>query len=201
MKDYKQLFDGYFIEVNNISDLLVKYVTAYRTLIGSAGELNGIALARKKDVRNAIKRANQLGDIIDVLLDTIENIECCYLDYIRLKANVIAQKTSEECFGESFGESILLLAVLSQLLPEDHPFFTTGQLGGLGGLGGLGDNFKNFKNIFPKGRNKKKGKDIKKNSKNDNKKNINDDKCKDDKCKENDDNHNDDDKGKEPNGD
>lgn len=202
MNDYKQLFDAYFIEVNNISDMLGKYVTAYRTLIGCAGELNSIALAKKKDVRDALKRANQLGDIIDVLLDTIEDIEYCYLDYIALKASVIAQKTSEESFGQSLGESILLAAVLSQLLPEDHPFFASGQ------LGGLEEHIKKFKNIFPKGRGKKKGKDGNKNSKNDNKKNKINKNNKDDSDDHNDhsdnhnddgDNHNDDDKGKEPN--
>lgn len=96
MENFKQLFDSYYIEVCNIAELLSKFVNAYRLLIGGAGELNGIALARRKDVKDAIERANQLGDLIDVLLDALESVECCYLDYIRLKADVIAVKTVEK---------------------------------------------------------------------------------------------------------
>lgn len=95
MESYRELFDAYFIEVNNIADLLSKYVNSYRLLIGTAGELNGIALARKKEVRAAIDRANQLGEIIDVLLDAIQSIEICYLNYIMLKADLIAVKTQK----------------------------------------------------------------------------------------------------------
>ncbi|SHE35178.1 hypothetical protein [Clostridium fallax] len=96
MDSYKELFDAYFCEVNNLTELLAKYVNAYRLLIGGAGELNNIALARKKDVRNAIERANQLGEIIDVLLDVLESVECAYLDYIRLKSDIIALKTEKK---------------------------------------------------------------------------------------------------------
>lgn len=108
MESYKELFDSYFIEVNNLTDLLTKYVNSYRLLIGGAGELNGIALARKKEVRDAIKRANQLGDIIDVLLNVIQSVECCYLDYIRIKADVIALKTAQK--------SIILTEIDNELL-------------------------------------------------------------------------------------
>lgn len=95
MDSYRELFDAYFIEVNNIAELLSKFVNSYRLLIGTAGEINGIALARKKEVRAAIDRANQLGEVIDVLLDAIQSIEVCYLNYIMLKADVIAVKTSK----------------------------------------------------------------------------------------------------------
>ncbi|WP_202127762.1 hypothetical protein [Clostridium sp. C8-1-8] len=108
MESFKELFDSYFLEVNNLTDLLTKYVNSYRLLIGGAGELNGIALARKKEVRDAIKRANQLGDIIDVLLNVIQSVECCYLDYIRMKADVIALKTAQK--------SIILTEIDNELL-------------------------------------------------------------------------------------
>lgn len=96
MNTYKELFDAYFVEVNNLTEILSKYVNAYRLLIGGAAELNNVALARKKDVKKALDRANQLGEIIDVLLDVLESAECAYLDYIRLKTDVIALKTEKK---------------------------------------------------------------------------------------------------------
>ncbi|GFZ34365.1 hypothetical protein CSC2_48910 [Clostridium zeae] len=124
MESFKELFDSYFIEVNNLTELLTKYVNSYRLLIGGAGELNGIALARKKEVRDAIKRANQLGDIIDVLLNVIQSVECCYLDYIRIKADVIAVKTAQK--------SIILTEIDNDLLFQN----SSGGPGVPGGPGG-----------------------------------------------------------------
>lgn len=93
---YQELFNNYYVEVNNMTELLNKYVNAYRLLIGGAAELNNIAEASKGDVKDALKRVDKLGEIIDDLLDVIEGVDECYVDYIKLKTDLISAKTTKD---------------------------------------------------------------------------------------------------------
>ncbi|WP_415874220.1 hypothetical protein [Clostridium sp.] len=70
-------------------------VNSYRLLIGGADELNKIALSRKSDVRDALKRADKLGDIIDEIIDMLEKSSNGYLDYCELKSDIIKGKLNE----------------------------------------------------------------------------------------------------------
>lgn len=45
---------------------------SYRLLVGAAEEFNGITLAHKKDLEDAIDRADDLGDIIDKVIKTLD---------------------------------------------------------------------------------------------------------------------------------
>ncbi|MEG2018685.1 MAG: hypothetical protein RR128_09545, partial [Clostridium sp.] len=69
---HRRVMETYYKDVNNLADLLSKLVNSYRLLIGGANELNGIALASKNDIKEALKRARDLGDIIDGVIDTLE---------------------------------------------------------------------------------------------------------------------------------
>lgn len=93
---YQELFNNYFIEVNNMTELLNKYVNAYRLLIGGAQDLNNIAEASKRDIKDALDRVDKLGKIIDDLIDVIEDIDGCYVDYIKLKTDLIVAKTEKD---------------------------------------------------------------------------------------------------------
>jgi hypothetical protein len=86
---HRKVIENYYSDVNNVADLITKLVNAYRLLIGGANEINGITLARKSDVRNALKRVDKLGDIIDELLEVLEGSSITYLDYCKLKSEVI----------------------------------------------------------------------------------------------------------------
>ncbi len=46
---------------------------SYRLLVDSAEEFNGITLAHKKDLKDAIRRADHLGKIIDRIIDTLDD--------------------------------------------------------------------------------------------------------------------------------
>lgn len=62
---------------NNIDELMVilkQLVESYRLLVGAAEEFNRITLAHKKDLSNAIDRADNLGDIIDDIIDTLDSV-------------------------------------------------------------------------------------------------------------------------------
>ncbi|MEW9094400.1 MAG: hypothetical protein AB2417_04880 [Clostridiaceae bacterium] len=90
--NHRRVVERYYGDINNLTELLSKLVNAYRLLIGGAGELNGIALARKKDVREAIDRANELGVVIDEIIDTLEQCSCEYTNYCKIKGDILKSK-------------------------------------------------------------------------------------------------------------
>jgi len=52
-------------EICNLNDILTPLVSSYRLSAGAAEELNRIALAHRKDVEEAVERADDLGHMID----------------------------------------------------------------------------------------------------------------------------------------
>lgn len=86
---HRKIIEEYCVDINNLADLLAKLVNSYRLLIGGAGELNTIALSHKKDVKDALKRVNELGDIIDDVINVIDKTSFSYMDYCKLKAQLL----------------------------------------------------------------------------------------------------------------
>ncbi len=52
-------------EICNLNEILTPLVSSYRLSAGAAEELNRIALAHRKDVEEAVERADDLGHMID----------------------------------------------------------------------------------------------------------------------------------------
>lgn len=102
------LFSEYFREINNLVDILTKYISSYRLLIGGAGELNGIALARRSDVKDALKRVNELGKLIDCLMKTLECSQGSYIDYIRLKGTLLEVQATKDIIITEIENELLL---------------------------------------------------------------------------------------------
>lgn len=92
----RKLIETYYIDVNNLTDLLGKLVNSYRLLIGGAEELNKVALAKKKEVKEALNRADELGEIIDNLIFALGKTSSCYLDYCSLKSEIVKCKLNSE---------------------------------------------------------------------------------------------------------
>lgn len=88
----RKAIECYYLDIFNLAVLLEKYVASYRVLIGGSGELNTIAAASRRQVKKALHRAYKLGDIIDKLLETVEKSEEGYLDYCRLKGEIMECK-------------------------------------------------------------------------------------------------------------
>lgn len=103
----KILFEEYFREVNNLVEVLSKYINSYRLLIGGAGELNSIALARKGDVKDALKRVNELGKLIDCLIKTLDGVQCCYIEYLKLKSTLIEIQTTKDIILTEIDQDLL----------------------------------------------------------------------------------------------
>ncbi|MCT8975862.1 hypothetical protein N4T77_04550 [Clostridium sp. CX1] len=105
---HRKIVEDYYGDINNLADLLSKLVNSYRLLIGGAGELNGIALAHKKDVKDALKRVNELGDIIDDVIDVLDKSSYSYMDYCKLKAQIVESKIQVEYIETEIGEELEL---------------------------------------------------------------------------------------------
>ena len=108
MAAYKELYDAYFTEINNICEMLGKYVSVYRTLIDGASALNNIAFSKKSDIKKALKRANTMGDIIDELIDAIGEVDFCYLDYLQSKSAYIAHNVPKSSVFSELGSGLFL---------------------------------------------------------------------------------------------
>ncbi|MFA9397494.1 MAG: hypothetical protein ACERKV_04410 [Clostridiaceae bacterium] len=88
----RRLIENYYCDVNNIADVVTKLIGSYRLLVGSAEELNRITIAKKKDVKEALDRVNDMGDIIDEYICVLDKISCTYLNYCTLKSQVLKVK-------------------------------------------------------------------------------------------------------------
>ncbi|MDD7792798.1 hypothetical protein [Clostridium sp. 'White wine YQ'] len=93
---YNEIIGSYYQEITNLVILMEKYVNSYRLLVGAAGELNNIALAKKTDVRKALKRADKLGDLIDEILKILECTEYTYLNFVKIKSDILVMKTEKD---------------------------------------------------------------------------------------------------------
>lgn len=83
-------------DINNMSGLLNNYVNAYRLLIAGASELYSINLAKKSEVRKAIERADEVGDLIDNLISVLSRCEQHYLKYCKIKNDYISSTTNKD---------------------------------------------------------------------------------------------------------
>lgn len=104
----RKIIQDYYTDINNLADLLTKLTNSYRLLIGGAGELNVIALSSKHDVKKAIKRAAELGDVIDDIIDVLEKSGYSYLDYCKIKSQIIEDRVEMEYILTEIDEELKL---------------------------------------------------------------------------------------------
>lgn len=86
---HRKIIETHYTDICNLADLLTKLVNSYRLLVGGANELNGIALAKRSDVKDALKRVDEVGELIDDVIDALEVCEYSYLQYCKLKSEFI----------------------------------------------------------------------------------------------------------------
>ncbi len=93
---YNEMLEKQFVDIQNLSQILSNYVNSYRLLVASASDLYSINIAKKSEVRKAIERSNDLGDIIDKIIDTLDKCEGGYLKYCKIKTNYIIQNAEKD---------------------------------------------------------------------------------------------------------
>nr|WP_276575981.1 hypothetical protein [Oceanirhabdus seepicola] len=73
-------------------DILTKLVGSYRSLIGGADEISRITFADKGNVKDALKRAEELGAIIDEIIKTLDKVCYTYINYTKIKSEAVRAK-------------------------------------------------------------------------------------------------------------
>lgn len=92
---YKDLIKGQYNEINNLTTLLGSMVNSYRLLIGGANELNNTSEAKRSSVKDAVKRIDDLGEIIDEIIKTLEESSTSYTKYCKIREEFIDGKTNK----------------------------------------------------------------------------------------------------------
>ena len=83
-------------EYKNISELLKKVTDSYRLLIAGAAELNNIPEAESSYVKDAVKRADKLGETIDHLITLLDKCGESYFQYCSVLGNYIMNKSNQK---------------------------------------------------------------------------------------------------------
>lgn len=104
----RKIIENYGADIGITVEQLTKLVGAYKTLIDSAVNVNCLALASKSDVKNALKRAREVGCIIDETIDTLDYAMCTWSKYMKLKTDYIHCRL-DECYIECQVEEELKL--------------------------------------------------------------------------------------------
>ena len=93
---FDDLVKKQYEDIDNLSELLKNYVDVYRLLIAGASELYNVNLVKKGEVRKALERVEQVGELIDKLVDTLDRCEGSYLKYCRIKNDYITISTEKD---------------------------------------------------------------------------------------------------------
>ncbi len=104
----RRVIQNYYDDINNLADILTKLVSSYRLLIGGADELNKIALSKKSDVKDALKRADEVGDIIDETIKVLDDASFSYMSYCKMKTEVMKGKIQIEFIETEIDEELRL---------------------------------------------------------------------------------------------
>ncbi|MGL4849745.1 MAG: hypothetical protein ACRC28_12615 [Clostridium sp.] len=87
----KHIIEGQYDELIQLTEILKRLVDSYRLLIGGAAELNTIYGRKKGDINDALDRVDDLGKIIDGFIDGIDKHDDKFLEYMKLKGEVLGK--------------------------------------------------------------------------------------------------------------
>lgn len=94
--DYKSLVKEQSEDIVRLSGLLKTYVDSYRLLIGGAAELYNINIAKKGDIKKALDRVDNLGDLIDKVISSLEKCGNGYMKYCKIKDDYLTVKSGKD---------------------------------------------------------------------------------------------------------
>lgn len=89
--DFSKLVESYCHDLNYLTDLLAKLSGTYNLLISSADGFNRIALSKKGDVKDSIHMAEELGSIMDEVIDALDTQTSLYINYLKIKDDFISK--------------------------------------------------------------------------------------------------------------
>lgn len=100
-------------QIRTLIDMLTPLASSYRLEVGSADELNKIALVKRHEVEDAIDRANKLGHVIDYIQSDIRKLVRLYSKQI----DAFAESEAARMFGE---DTELFTKLLNECRNEDE---------------------------------------------------------------------------------
>ncbi len=77
--------DDVCVDIKVMLDMLVPLISSYRLLAGAANELNNISAVSKHDLKEAVKRTDDMGEIIDDMQDELHRAVKLYLKEVNYK--------------------------------------------------------------------------------------------------------------------
>lgn len=105
---YEKVIQRHYEEINGLTSMLRNYIEMYRLLVSSTSELNSIAPAKKSEVKHALERLNDLGDVIDDILKVIKKCEPSYIRYLCIKNEVINEKIEKGTIRTELSDELTL---------------------------------------------------------------------------------------------
>lgn len=93
---FEDLAKKQYQDIDNLSTLLKNYVDVYRLLIAGASELYSVNLVKKSEIRKALDRVENVGELIDKLVNTLDRCEGSYLKYCKIKNEYITTTTEKD---------------------------------------------------------------------------------------------------------
>lgn len=92
---FNDLARDQFKDIDNLNRLLKGYVDSYRLLVASAAELYNINMAKKSDIKNALDRVDDVGQLIDSLILSLNKCQNGYLKYCKIKNDYLNVTSSK----------------------------------------------------------------------------------------------------------
>lgn len=103
---HRKVIEDYYSDINGLVDILGKLVVSYRGLVGGADELNKIALASKSDIKDALDRAEDLGEMIEDIIKNLDIVGSGYINYLKIKSNVIKSQVNTQAVLNEINEEL-----------------------------------------------------------------------------------------------
>lgn len=104
MIDYKD--DCLLTEIKALNEILAPLVSSYRLTVGAAEEFNRIALAHRRDVEDAIDRADDMGHLVDKVQKKLNRYMRRYLEELDYKLDHMEEIREKEIMRERLNSKL-----------------------------------------------------------------------------------------------
>ncbi|MHB1394521.1 MAG: hypothetical protein ACYCYE_15900 [Clostridia bacterium] len=98
--------DSFLKEICTLNEILTPLVSSYRLSVGAAEEFNRIALAHRKDVEDAIDRADDLGHLIDEVQRKLKKYMKRYFVELDYKLEYMEEIREKAAMREKLGSKL-----------------------------------------------------------------------------------------------
>jgi predicted translin family RNA/ssDNA-binding protein len=101
--------ESFLKEIYILNEILTPLVSSYRLSVGAAEEFNRIALAHRKDVEDAIDRADDLGHLIDKVQKKLGKYMKSYFAELDYKLEYMEEIREKTAMREKFEDKLNMI--------------------------------------------------------------------------------------------